>query len=128
MKYNQPWAVSDPNAPYVNADHANGITGSVPPAASMEEPQRELVNIVANSGQTPIDDDLEQVTRAIRGGTLNFRIDQGTANNMVVAQLSPPITEYEAGLELRVLVAHSCLAGPPTTIQVGDLAPATVKR
>ena len=126
MKYAQPLTAPD-NAPYVNADHANGIMGSVPPAASIEDPQRELVNIIKNSQQTPDDGDLMQVTRAIRDGKLNFCIDHGTASAVVVDQLAPSITSYDAGLELRVLIAYTNVAGG-TTIQVGDLAPIPIKR
>src|SRR5215471_3057167 len=101
MRYTPPLNSSgDPNAPYVNDDPPKGIEGSIPVANTMEEHQRELVNIIKNTGQTPTDDDLNQVTRAIRDGKLNFRVDKGTPNTLVVDQLSPPITGYDAGLEL----------------------------
>jgi hypothetical protein len=128
MKYTPPLNSMDPNGPYVNGDPPDGIMGSIPVASTMEEHQRELVNTITNSGQTPDDGDLMQVTRALRDGKLNFRIDKGTPNTIVVDQLSPPITGYDPGLELRVLVAHSIIAGSATTIQVGDLPPAPVVR
>ncbi len=127
MKYEQPFGIPDPNAPYINGQRDKGIIGSKPTGATVENPMRELTNLIKNSQQTPTDDDLMQVTRSVRDGRLNFFIDQGTANQLVIFQLSPPITDYEAGLELRVLVAHSVAAGG-TTIQVGNLPPAPVVR
>jgi hypothetical protein len=127
MKYEPPFASPDPNAPYINSARGKGIIGSKPSGATVENPMRELTNIITNSQQAPTDDDLMQVTRSVRDGRLNFYIDQGTANQLVLPQLSPPITSYDAGLELRVLVAHSVTAGG-TTIQIGDLPPAAVTR
>jgi hypothetical protein len=126
MKYAQPFGIADPNAPYINDDQGKGIDGSVPGAECVEYPMREIEHLIKNSQQIPTDDDLEQVTRAVRDGRLNFYIDQGTTNAIVLSQLSPPITSYEAGLEVRVLVLHSVTGA--TTIQIGDLAPTGVKR
>ena len=53
MKYNQPYGVSDPNAPYINGNPTTGTMGSIPPAASIEYPQREIVNVISNGGLTP---------------------------------------------------------------------------
>src|SRR5262245_13146534 len=126
MKYEQPWGITDPDAPYINGQPAKGIHGSIPSAATVENPMREIQSLIVDSQQTQTDEDLAQVTRAVRDGKLNFMIDQGTANTLAVPQLVPPISVYEAGLELRVLV-HSTNTGA-TTIQVGDLAPVGVKR
>jgi hypothetical protein len=120
MKYEPPFGSPDPNAPFINGDRPKGIIGSKPSGATVENPMRELTGIIANSQQTPTDDDLMQVTRSVRDGRLNFYIDQGTANQIVISQLSPPITTYDAGLELRVLIANSVAAGG-TTIQIGGL-------
>ena len=46
MKYNQPFGISDPNGAYINGDPSAGIAGSIPPAASIEYPQREIVNLI----------------------------------------------------------------------------------
>ena len=127
MKYEQPFGIPDPNAPYINGQRDKGIIGSKPTGPTVENPMRELTNLIKNAQQIPTDDDLMQVTRAVRDGRLNFFIDQGTANQLVISQLSPPITDYEYGLELRVLVAHSVAVGG-TTIQIGNLPPAPVVR
>jgi hypothetical protein len=126
MKYEQPFANPDPNASYINAQEEKGIHGSIPGGPAVENPMREITNLITNSLQTPTDDDLMQVTRGVRDGRLNFRVDQGTANQIVVDQLSPSITSYDAGLEVRVLVAHT--ATGPTTIQIGNLAAIGVTR
>ena len=53
MQYNAPYGVSDPNAPYINGNPSTGTMGSIPPAASIEYPQRELVNLISDAGITP---------------------------------------------------------------------------
>ena len=46
MKYNQPYGVADEDAPYINGNPSTGTMGSIPPAASIEYPQREIVNMI----------------------------------------------------------------------------------
>jgi hypothetical protein len=46
MLYNQPYGVSDPNASYINGNPSTGTAGSIPPAASIEHDQREIVNVI----------------------------------------------------------------------------------
>ena len=41
MKYNQPYGITDPEAPYINGDPSIGRQGSIIPAAAVEFPQRE---------------------------------------------------------------------------------------
>ena len=48
MQYNPPYGVSDPNAPYINGNPSTGTMGSIPPAASIEYPQREIVNFISD--------------------------------------------------------------------------------
>ena len=66
MQYNQPYGVSDPNAPYINGNPTTGTMGSIPPAASIEYPQRELAALIAAAGLTPDNADLAQVLKAIK--------------------------------------------------------------
>lgn len=67
MRYNQPFdKPSDPTAPYVNGVPAAGIQGSIPPAAALEHPQREIVHVIEFSGQTPDGADLQQLRKAIQ--------------------------------------------------------------
>lgn len=65
MKYNKPSNATDANAPYVDTDPQKGIKGSTVPAAAIEAPQRELVNLIIKGKQTPSADDMEQVYKAI---------------------------------------------------------------
>ena len=79
MKYEQPYGVSDPNAPYINGNPSTGTMGSIPPAASIENPQREVVEVInrANSRgykdftdtlcAPATDADLQQLRKAIEG-------------------------------------------------------------
>lgn len=66
MKYNQPFGISDPNAPYIDGNPPAGIQGSIPPAASLEFAQREVVNVITYAGLTPSNLDLTQLRQAIQ--------------------------------------------------------------
>lgn len=65
MKYNAPFGVADPEASYDDGNRNAGIKGSVPPAAAVEAPQRELVHLINFAGLTPSKADLQQVRKAI---------------------------------------------------------------
>lgn len=128
MKYEAPYGppgTIDPNASYINGDPSVGRQGSVPPAAAFENPQREIVNLITNSQQQPTDDDLQQVTRAVRDGKLNYVLDSGPLNSFEV-NIVPNLLAYTAGLMLRVLVGHTVTG--PTTITVNQLNPTAVRR
>jgi hypothetical protein len=89
MKYNAPYGVSDPNAPYINGNPSTGTMGSIPPAASIEYPQREIVNIIeATALAAPDNADLHQLAKAIQSQKLWSVDDAGTANqyNVTLAQ------------------------------------------
>jgi hypothetical protein len=127
VKYIPPYGVtSNPDASYVNGDPSIGRQGSIPPAAVFENPQREIVNLVADSTQTPNDGDLHQTTRAVRDGKLNFCVDSGPLNQLQVVLPGPAVQTYWAGLSMHVLVAHSNTGA--TRIVVGTLNPTSVKR
>jgi hypothetical protein len=77
--YNQPYGISDPDAAYVNGNVATGTMGSIPPAASIEYDQREIVAVIkwaADHGyydyanvlcQQPSNADLTQLLKAMFG-------------------------------------------------------------
>jgi hypothetical protein len=119
MKYQPPYGVTDPNAPYVNGNPAEGIQGSIPPAAAIEYPQREIVNMITKGGFAPDDSDLYQLTRAARRALFAYAIDTGSVNALSVA-LDPPLTSYAAGLEVRVLVSADNTGA--CTIRINGLA------
>jgi hypothetical protein len=126
MKYNQPYGVSDVNAPYVNGNPSTGTMGSIPPAASIEYPQREIVNLITNVNiAAPDNGDLQQLAKAIQSSRLNFSADYGTAN-AYVARLSPAPDDYFTGMVCRLKVGASN-AGD-STLALYPLAPKHVVR
>jgi hypothetical protein len=125
MKYQPPYGIADPNAPYINGNPAAGIEGSIPPAAAFEYPMREIVAMISNSNFTPSDADLLQLLKAIRRQYVNFAVDTGAANAMAIT-LNPPLDSYSAGFPLRVSVAATNTGA--TTINVNSLGARAVKR
>jgi hypothetical protein len=110
----------------VNGNPATANQGSIPPAAAFEDPQREIVNMISDSKQVPTDQDLHQMTRAIRDGKLLWCIDSGPLNTLQIPALMPILLSYTPGLTLHVLVAHTVTG--PTTISIGSLNPTAIKR
>jgi hypothetical protein len=100
MLYNQPYGVTDPNAPYINGNPSTGTMGSIPPAASIEYPQREIVNFETDSGLTPTNTDLHQLSKAVQSGVVNYAVDSGLVNNVAVTL--NPVPNIIAGLTIRV--------------------------
>jgi hypothetical protein len=91
MKYNAPYGVSDPNAAYINGDPSVGRAGSIPPAESIEYPQREIVNLIADANlATPDNGDLHQLSKSIQSMLLISDDDAGTANAYQVTQTPAP--------------------------------------
>jgi hypothetical protein len=84
MKYNQPYGISDENAPYINGNPSTGTMGSIPPAASIEYPQREIVNLIADATFVPDNADLRQLGKAVQSQLLHSVDDAGTANQYSV--------------------------------------------
>jgi hypothetical protein len=125
MRYQQPYGVTDINAPYVNGNPAAGIQGSIPPAAAFEQPQREIVAVIQNNDFTPTDNDLQQLVKSVRRQYVNYAIDSGAVNSLVVA-LTPALDTYHAGLPLRVLVANTNTGA--TVINVNNLGTRAIKR
>jgi hypothetical protein len=112
VKYQPPHGISDPNAPYINGNPALGQQGSIPPAAVFEQPQREIVGVVEKSGFVTSDIDLLQLAKGIRSQRLNYAVDTGTANNIVVVFDPPfvqPTNPYTVGLELHVRIRFTTI-------------------
>ena len=106
MKYEAPYGVTDPNAPYINGNPATGQAGSIPPAAAFEYPMRELVAMITGGGETPSDADLQQLLKAARSQFANYCADVGVTNALV-GVFSPAIAIYTMGMPFRVLVSHT---------------------
>jgi hypothetical protein len=127
MQYNQPFdQPSNPNASYVNGNPSSGTPGSIPPAATFEYPQREIVNLITDAGIAPTNADLHQVSKSIQGGTLNYAPDTGAANAMVAA-FTPIIASLRPGLVVRVKKINAPNAAGGVTIDVGTGANAIVR-
>jgi hypothetical protein len=98
LKYNQPFdQPSNPNAPYVDGNPAAGIQGSIVPAASIEFPQRELVNFSLLNSLTPSNADLLQLSKAVQAGMVNYGVDQGQPNAIYITPVVP-VAAYTVGL------------------------------
>jgi hypothetical protein len=116
MKYEQPFGVSDPNASYINGNPSTGTMGSIPPAASIENPQREIVNFIADANLVPADTDLHQLGRSVQSNGVIYCDDQGTQNQLAIT-LSPPI-----------IVKSPISNTGPSTLKVNALAPIAIVR
>ncbi|MDR1656120.1 MAG: hypothetical protein LBT47_01005 [Deltaproteobacteria bacterium] len=64
MKYTQPPGFPE-NTAYVDFSPANGIEGSVVPAAAIEAPQREIIKVITEAGIVPNAGDLTQLYQAL---------------------------------------------------------------
>ena len=120
MQYNQPYGVSDPNAPYINGNPSTGTMGSIPPAASIEFPQREIVNFIKDSGLTPDNADLAQLSKSIQSGKIIYGDDAGPASNTIIVTLPRAPDALRKGQELHVKLLHDITG--PTVITVNPLA------
>ncbi|MDH4319863.1 MAG: hypothetical protein OEV73_00040 [Desulfobulbaceae bacterium] len=64
MEYTPPIG-GDPGDPYIDKNPSQGIAGSKVPAQAIEDPQRELDNLITKRGLTPSADDNTQVWQAL---------------------------------------------------------------
>lgn len=101
MKYNQPFNANT-NDPYIDGSPSLGIEGSIIPAAAVEYPQRELVNFILDNVLSPNNGDLTQLAKAVQIDRVNFGVDTGTVNNMVVS-ITPAPDTLVAGLKVFIL-------------------------
>jgi hypothetical protein len=101
MKYVQPYGITDPDAPYINGNPSTGTMGSIPPAASIEHPQREIVNLINSAAAvTPAEDDLFQLAKTVQSAKVVFGVDIGTQNAVIVNLPLIP-DNYSDGMKLR---------------------------
>ncbi len=117
MKYNPPFGSSDANASYVDRNNPGAVSGSRVPGAALEQPQREIINVITGSGMETSATDVRQLAAAIRSQRLNYAEAAGTVNALTCT-LSPALTSHIAGMPLRLKVkttntgAASLNAGP----------------
>lgn len=65
MKYVQPFGEADPNAPYKDRNSSAGEPGSRVPAKAIENPQREIQEVILQAGLTPSSENVTQLYEAI---------------------------------------------------------------
>ena len=102
MKYNQPYG-GEVDAHYVDGNPPLGIEGSIIPLGAVEYPQREIVNFILKSQLTPANDDLNQLSRSVQVDLVNYAIDIGTLNHIVI-NLDPIPATLVAGLKAFIVV------------------------
>ena len=103
MKYWQPYGITDPDAPYINGNPATGVQGSIPPAGSIEQDQREIVNTILGAGMNPTETDVQQLLVAVRSQRMNYAVDTNAASNTMEVVFFPPIANtMTPGMPLRV--------------------------
>jgi hypothetical protein len=117
MDYNQPYGAGA-GAAYVNGNPATGVAGSIPPAAAIEYPQREIVGVIADCGLTPDNANLHQLALAVQSGQLSYADDTGTATNLVVTLPRAP-TAYVKGMRLSTKLLNTI--GANSTINFNGL-------
>lgn len=66
MKYQAPLNGVDENSSYINAVVQSGVEGSMPPAQAFEQPQREILAVIAAAEIEPDEADLSQLLQAIQ--------------------------------------------------------------
>jgi hypothetical protein len=137
MLYNQPYGVSDPNAAYINGNPSTGTMGSIPPAASIEFDQREIVAVISYANAHALTDyngapcavpsnaDLTQLAKAI------FGIAHGGASKAltgVIMYATPGSYIYTPSVGTRAVLVEVLGAGggggssqatTPTTVAIG---------
>jgi hypothetical protein len=122
--YNQPFGAAA-NAPYINGNPAAGIQGSIFPAAGMENPQRELVNFIADTGQTPNNANLRQLGLGVQGGRTNFNTAGGTANSLTLT-LAPVPAALTPGMRVWFRVA-AATTSTSVTLNVNGIGAKPIK-
>lgn len=91
MKYWQPYGITDPEAGYINGDPSIGRQGSIPPAGSIEQDQREIVNVIRGNQFPPSETDVHQLLVSCRSQRMNYAVDQNDLPNTITVSFVPPI-------------------------------------
>jgi hypothetical protein len=105
MLYNPPYGGNADDS-YVDANPPYAIEGSIIPAAAIEVTQREIVNFILKSQLAPTNGDLNQLARSVQIDKVNWAVDTGTLNHIVV-NLDPAPTTLVQGLKVWTLIAFT---------------------
>jgi hypothetical protein len=91
----------------VDGNPATATTGSIPPAAAIENPQREIVNAIIAAGLTPNNSNLSQLLAAIELlGRIPYCQDVGSINHIIISPV-PAGTAYAVPMILAVKVLYA---------------------
>lgn len=99
--------------------------GSIPPAASIEYPQREVANFISRSGLTPSNADLTQLAQGVQNSLVNYAQDTGLASIYAVT-LNPPPISYFNGMPIRMKVLNA--PNGASTLNVNGLGARPLKK
>ena len=103
MKYWQPYGITDPDAKYFNGDPPNGQPGSIPTAGSVEQDQREIINLIKGNAMTPSEASVNQLLVAFRSQRMNYAVATNTNPNAIAVAFNPPIAAtMTPGMPLRI--------------------------
>jgi hypothetical protein len=125
MQYIQPFGAAT-GAPYVNGNPATGVSGSIPPAAAIENTQREIVNLITDAALTPDNANLHQLSQGVQSGKLNSADDTSGTANIVNLSLTPALASYNKGLVVVAKIANANTG--PTTLNVNGVGATAVLR
>lgn len=120
MLYTQPTGTAA-NSPFVGKNVAAGIQGSKVPAAAVEAPQREIVALIAASGQSPTGTDLQQLLKGVRSGILNFYVDTGSADALIITP-NPVYAAIVDGNEFVIVKGAAANATATPTLAVNGIS------
>ena len=115
MDYNPPYGSVDPNAPYNDEVPEEGIEGSIVPAKAIEDPQREIVAVIAAAGIDRDAGDLTQLSQAIAAMIAAgvpadvLRRTQNTGNLAAGFYVTPEVLEIVGGIVTPVFVGRNVM-------------------
>ena len=94
--------------------------GSIPPAESIEHPQREIVNFIKDSAIAPIAEDLHQLARSAQSQKVVYAEDFGIPNSYLIDTV-PVIAEYKAGQRWNVKIKNT--NNGPSILNANQIGP-----
>ena len=131
MKYTPPLGSIDPNAAYVTGNQSAGIKGSLVAGPALEEPQREIMAVIAAAGLAPSDADLTQLLQGIQyqvrnvfsgASFMHFGTDTSATANVITAAVNPVVTGYIAGMVFMVKIANANTSATTANFGGGTVA------
>lgn len=132
MLYTPPSGSTDPNASYVGKDVAAGKQGSKIAPGAVENPQREIMSVIAAGKALGLDDgsngDLAQMLKVARSGLLGRYVATGTPDAIAIAP-QPVYVKLVEGMRFRFKIPGANVTNATTspTFAVNGIAPVALK-